>query len=125
MILYFGLAEAVIGVREHHFGWQEGDVITTNGAKTEIYAIFEPTPNNMLTMVKMFQTLNTRTSMGCLGKLDTTEGPEYVYEELDFMLDEVNLEEVMVCNNQTAKKYAFKDYEKRLDFMEECVEQIS
>lgn len=43
-----------IGHREHHFDWEEGDVITTDGKKTEIYAIVKNTPDNVELLYEMF-----------------------------------------------------------------------
>lgn len=43
-----------IGHREHHFDWKEGDVITTDGKKTEIYAIVKNTPDNVELLTDMF-----------------------------------------------------------------------
>ena len=44
-----------IGHREHHFDWEEGDVITTDGKKTEIYAIVKNTPDNVELLCDMFR----------------------------------------------------------------------
>lgn len=43
-----------IGHREHHFDWEEGDIITTDGKKTEIYAIVKNTPENVELLTDMF-----------------------------------------------------------------------
>jgi hypothetical protein len=43
-----------IGHREHHFDWEEGDTITTDGKKTEIYAIVKNTPDNVDLLYEMF-----------------------------------------------------------------------
>lgn len=44
-----------IGHREHHFDWAEGDTITTDGKKTEIYAIVKNTPDNVELLYDMFR----------------------------------------------------------------------
>lgn len=43
-----------VGHREHHFDWEEGDTIVTDGKKTEIYAIVKNTPNNVELMEELF-----------------------------------------------------------------------
>ena len=119
LILYFGITEAVIGVRECLHDWQEGDVITTDGAKTEVYAVFDCTEENMSTLVGMFNHLNTKTAMGPLYKFDPEE------DELWWFGDDEDIIPRMVCNKYTMKKREWKDYEKMLDYMEECVDQIA
>lgn len=47
-----------IGHREHHFDWAEGDTITTDGKKTEIYAIVKNTPDNVDLMYEMFHAID-------------------------------------------------------------------
>ncbi len=117
LILYFGLTTPVIGVRECLHDWQEGDVITTDGAKTEIYAKFDSTTENMNVLAAMFKELNTNTSSGL---------KFFVPEENDVTdyYDIHDLLERMVCNQWTVKKRQWSDYEKRLDYMEECVTNI-
>lgn len=44
-----------IGHREHHFDWDEGDTVTTDGKNTEIYAIVKNTPNNVKLLCDMFR----------------------------------------------------------------------
>ena len=128
LALYFGVDKEVIGVRECLQGWQEGEIITTDGAKTEVYAVFDSTMNNMMIITQMFMKLNTKTSMWCLKNFN--ENPEDVDEVLDneVLLDYIeflDLLSVLVCNQCTVKKREWSEYEKRLDYMEECVELIA
>jgi hypothetical protein len=118
LILYFGLTTPVIGVRECLHNWQEGDVIDTDGAKTEIYAVFDRTEKNMSTLISMFKELNTNTAMGGLKNFDPEEDEVWMYGE-----DE-DIVPYMVCNDNTRKKRQWTDYEKMLDYMEECADQI-
>lgn len=128
LALYFGVDKEVIGVRECLQGWQEGEIITTDGAKTEVYAVFDSTMNNMMIITQMFMKLNTKTSMWCLKNFN--EKPEDVDDVLDNeeLLDYIeflDLLSVLVCNQWTVKKREWSEYEKRLDYMEECVELIA
>lgn len=128
LALYFGLSEEVIGVRECLHDWQEEDVIMTNGVKTEIYAVFESTQENMMVLAKMFMELNTKTAMWCLRNFNTQpadEDEEYDNEELIDFTDFLDIMSVMVCTPWTMKKRQWQDYEKRLDYMEDMVELIA
>lgn len=119
MVLYYGVTEEVIGVRECMFDWKEGDEIVTNGVKTEVYAVFDSTEKNMTAMVEMFLELNTKTAMSPLRNFD----PEY--DDLYYFIDFLDLMDYMVCNKYTVKKREWSDYEKRLDYMEDCFAKVA
>lgn len=128
LALYYGVNKEVIGVRECLHDWEEGDVITTDGVKTEIYAIFESTMPNMMTMAKMFCNLNTNTAMWCLKGFNPNpqdEDEEYDNEGILDYTDMLDLLAVMVCTPCTMKKREWADYEKRLDYMEDIVKLIA
>ena len=128
LALYYGVYEEVIGVRECLHDWQEEDVINTDGAKTEIYAVFESTPKNMMVIATLFATLNTRTSMGWLKNFNPAPADEDEVWDNEELLDYVNfldLLSVLVCNPCTMKKREWADYERRLDLMEDMVELIA
>ena len=128
LALYFGVNQEVIGVRECLHDWQEEDVINTDGAKTEIYAVFESTPKNMMVIVTLFATLNTRTSMGWLKNFNTAppdEDEEWDNEELLDYVNFLDILSVLVCTPWTMKKRQWADYERRLDLMEDMVELIA
>ena len=127
LALYFGLTENVIGVRECLHDWQEEDVIITDGVKTEIYAVFDSTPKNMMVMATMFRMLNTKSSMWCLENFNPQpkdEDEAYDNEELLNFLDILDIMEVMRCNQWTMKKRPRKDFELMLDYMEDMVDRI-
>ena len=119
LALYFGLSDEVIGVRECLHSWEEGDVIYTDGVRTEIYAVFNSTEENMAKLLSMFKELNTNTAMGYLKNFDPDEDETWMFG------DEEDILPYMVCNQNTVKKRVWSDYEKRLDYMEECVELIA
>lgn len=56
-LVYYNESKQLIGLREHHFDWEEGDEITTNGVRTVIFGIFEGTDRNMKLVKSMFDTL--------------------------------------------------------------------
>ena len=127
LALYYGVNQEVIGVRECLHDWKEEDVINTNGAKTEIYAVFDSTPKNMMIIATLFTTLNTRTSMGWLKNFNPAPADEdEVWDNEDLLdyTDFLDILSVLICNQYTIKKRQWADYEKRLDLMEECVDYI-
>ena len=128
LALYYGVNQEVIGVRECLHDWKEEDVITTDGAKTEIYAVFDSTPKNMMVIATLFKVLNTNTAMGCLRNFNpapTDEDEVYDNEELLDFNDFLDIMAVLVCTQWTMKKREWADYEKRLDLMEDMVELIA
>ena len=56
-LVYYNEDRELIGMREHHFDWEEGDVITTNGVSTVIFGIFEGTKKNLSLVKSMFNHL--------------------------------------------------------------------
>lgn len=45
-LFYYNESKNLIGIRQHHWNWKEGDDITTDGVKTTIFGIFEGTEEN-------------------------------------------------------------------------------
>lgn len=56
-LVYYNESRELIGMREHHFDWEEGDTITTDGVSTVIFGIFEGTKKNLSLAHRMFDTL--------------------------------------------------------------------
>ena len=56
-LVYYNESRELIGMREHHFDWEEGETIITNGVSTVIFGIFEGTRKNLSLMHRMFNTL--------------------------------------------------------------------
>ena len=56
-LVYYNESRGLIGFREHHFDWEEGDVITTDGVRTTIFGIFDGTEKNLKLASKMIDTL--------------------------------------------------------------------
>lgn len=56
-LVYYNESRELIGMREHHFDWEEGDTITTDGVSTVIFGIFEGTKKNLSLVHRMFDTL--------------------------------------------------------------------
>lgn len=46
-VVFYNESKEIVGYREHHFDWEEGDTITTNGGKTTIFAIFRGTEKEL------------------------------------------------------------------------------
>jgi len=127
LILFYGLTAPMIGIREHHYDWKEGDELDFRRAKTEVYAVFDVTHENMLKMYDMFKELNTPTSMKGLRCYLDCEGILDMPEECS-LKDWPELQDVlpyMMCNKDTRKKRQWKDYDRMLDFMEECATEIA
>lgn len=128
LALYYGICSEVIGIRECLHDWKEEDVINTDGEKTEIYAVFESTLNNMKVMAKMFRNMNTKTSMSCLKWFNPNPQDEDEQMDNEWVLestDMLDLMDVMVCTPWTIKKREWSDYKKRLEYMEEMVELVA
>lgn len=127
MVLCYGVDELMIAVRKQHFDWSEGDVINTDGVKTEVYAVFDYNQENMLEMYRMFAELNTPSSMNYIRKwlhnMNVLDEPEYTtLEDWPELIDTLNY---MKCTKETIKKRTWgKDYDKCLDYMESCCSQI-
>ena len=74
-LIYYNESLGIIGVREHHFDWEEGEDIMTNGVKTTIFAIFEGTERNLRLANNMMNALSTRLSRRTFdAKLDYIDG---------------------------------------------------
>lgn len=57
-VVFYNESKEIVGYREHHFDWEEGDTITTNGVKTTIFAIFRGTEKNLRAASDMIKTIN-------------------------------------------------------------------
>ena len=100
----------------------------TDGAKTEIYAVFESTLQNMKIIAAMFTVLNTKTAMWSLRgyiPMPKDEDEEMDNEDLLDFMDFDDILSVLKCNKWTVKKREWPSYEKRLDLMEECAQYLS
>ena len=96
--------------------------------KTEIYAVFESTLENMNVLATMFRMLNKKTSMWSLKGFipePKDEDEELDNEELLDYTNFLDLLAVMVCNPLTMKRKQWPDYDKCLDYMEDMVERIA
>jgi hypothetical protein len=59
-LVYYNESRRLIGWREHHFDWEEGDTITTDGVSTVIFGIFTGTRHNMIVLRHMMEVLSLR-----------------------------------------------------------------
>lgn len=66
-VVFYNESKEIVGYREHHFDWEEGDTITTNGVKTTIFAIFRGTEKNLRAasdMIKNHQSIYAEVQAG-------------------------------------------------------------
>lgn len=56
-VVYYNTNRELIGYREHHFDWEKGDEIMTDGVRTRICGVFNGTKKNMSLIREMFATL--------------------------------------------------------------------
>ncbi len=80
-VIYYNEKEEVVGYRERHFDWAEGETIITNGRQVAIFAIFDGTEKNLRTASNMLKTIK-RYMPGQLNKK--------VWKNFDAILDYVD-----------------------------------
>ncbi len=122
-LVYYNEGEEVIGLREHHFDWEEGDVITTNGRRTVIFGIFEGTDKNRGLAGWLFRTLRSFLPKKKREKV-SNEDHEYncecwLDEEFDF--DAIKEERKQFID---AKRQIWKDFDAELDFIDSILAKM-
>lgn len=119
-LVYYNEDRELIGMREHHFDWEEGDTITTDGVRTVIFGIFEGTEKNMSLVKQMFNTLRRH-----LPKkkqvLVLDEGYKYtgdLFEDLMLQIEHSHVELIDV------RRRVWKSFDAQLDFVDAVFAQM-
>ena len=107
-------------MREKHFDWEEGDVITTDGVRTVIFGIFEGTKKNLSLVKSMFNHLRRH-----LPKkkqvLVLDEGFNYtgdLFEDMMMQIEHGHYEWVDV------RRRVWKSFDAQLDFVDAVFSQM-
>lgn len=119
-LVYYNEDRELIGMREHHFDWEEGDVITTDGVRTVIFGIFEGTKKNLSLVKSMFNHLRRH-----LPKkkqvLVLDEGFHYtgdLFEDMRLRIEHGHYEWVDV------RRRVWKSFDAQLDFVDAVFAQM-
>lgn len=114
-LVYYNEDRELIGMREHHFDWEEGDTITTDGVRTVIFGIFEGTDKNRTLAGWLFRTLR---SFLPKKKRETIVNADYEY--VGWWDDEDEIENLKNVRKQfiDTRKQIWKDFDAELDFID-------
>jgi hypothetical protein len=119
-IVFYNESKEIVGYREHHFDWEEGDTITTNGVKTTIFAIFRGTEKNLRAASDMIKTINQYMPKYKQVSI-LNEGVRLTGDVFDDMINVMmnsHLETI-----QTRKR-VWKNFDAMLDFVEHVVNEV-
>ncbi len=119
-VVFYNESKEIVGYREHHFDWEEGDTITTNGGKTTIFAIFRGTEKNLRAASDMIKTINQYMPKYKQVSI-LNEGVRLTGDVFDDMINVMmnsHLETI-----QTRKR-VWKNFDAMLDFVEHVVNEV-
>lgn len=119
-VVFYNESKEIVGYREHHFDWEEGDTITTNGVKTTIFAIFRSTEKNLRAASDMIKTINQYMPKYKQVSI-LNEGVRLTGDVFDDMINVMmnsHLETI-----QTRKR-VWKNFDAMLDFVEHVVNEV-
>lgn len=119
-IVFYNESKEIVGYREHHFDWEEGDTITTNGVKTTIFAIFRGTEKNLRAASDMIKTINQYMPKYKQVSI-LNEGVRLTGDVFDDMINVMmnsHLETI-----QTRKR-VWKNLDAMLDFVEHVINEV-
>ena len=119
-VVFYNESKEIVGYREHHFDWEEGDTITTNGVKTTIFAIFRGTEKNLRAASDMIKTINQYMpkykQVSILNEGGRLTGD--VFDDMINVMMNSHLETI-----QTRKR-VWKNFDAMLDFVEHVVNEV-
>ena len=119
-VVFYNESKEIVGYREHHFDWEEGDTINTNGVKTTIFAIFRGTEKNLRAASDMIKTINQYMPKYKQVSI-LNEGVRLTGDVFDDMINVMmnsHLETI-----QTRKR-VWKNFDAMLDFVEHVVNEV-
>lgn len=119
-VVFYNESKEIVGYHEHHFDWEEGDTITTNGVKTTIFAIFRGTEKNLRAASDMIKTINQYMPKYKQVSI-LNEGVRLTGDVFDDMINVMmnsHLETI-----QTRKR-VWKNFDAMLDFVEHVVNEV-
>ena len=119
-LIYYNETEELIGLREHHFDWKEGDVITTNGVKTVIFGIFNGTEKNLSLVKRMFNALRRHLPKK-KAVLVLDDGYEYTGDWLEDMMLQIEHGHTELID---VRRRVWKSFDAQLDFVDAVFSQM-
>ena len=119
-LVYYNESRELIGMREHHFDWEEGDVITTNGVKTVIFGIFNGTEKNMSLVKRMFNALRRHLPKK-KSVLVLDEGYEYTDDWFKNMMLQIEHSHTELID---VRRRVWKSFDVQLDFVDAVFSQM-
>lgn len=123
-IIYYNENANIIGYREHHFDWEEGEDIINDGKKVTIFAVVEGTCKNISIMNNMIKTLQKYSprykQVWVLDKpVPSTMAGNDIESRLNrafFALENSHQETI------NTNKKVWKDFDAMLDYVDACLE---
>lgn len=119
-IVFYNESKEIVGYREHHFDWEEGDTITTNGVKTTIFAIFRGTEKNLRAASDMIKTINQYMPKYKQVSI-LNEGVRLTGDVFD---DMINVMMNSPLETIQTRKRVWKNFDAMLDFVEHVVNEV-
>ncbi len=119
-IVFYNESKEIVGYREHHFDWEEGDTITTNGVKTTIFAIFRGTEKNLRAASDMTKTINQYMPKYKQVSI-LNEGVRLTGDVFD---DMINVMMNSHLDTIQTRKRVWKNFDAMLDFVEHVVNEV-
>lgn len=119
-LVYYNEGQELIGCRERHFDWEEGDVITTDGVRTTIFGIFYGTKKNLCLAHLMLETLHKYLPKKKQVRV-LDDGFVKTGDPIEYMLNSLvhsHYESVDV------HKKVWKDFDAQLDFVDSVFSQM-
>lgn len=119
-IVFYNESKEIVGYREHHFDWEEGDTITANGVKTTIFAIFRGTEKNLRAASDMIKTINQYMPKYKQVSI-LNEGVRLTGDVFD---DMINVMMNSHLDTIQTRKRVWKNFDAMLDFVEHVVNEV-
>ena len=119
-VVFYNESKEIVGYREHHFDWEEGDTITTNGVKTTIFAIFRGTEKNLRAASDMIKTINQYMPKYKQVSI-LNEGVRLTGDVFD---DMINVMMNSHLDTIQTRKRVWKNFDAMLDFVEHVVNEV-
>lgn len=119
-VVYYNEDKEIIGYREHHFDWEEGDNIKTDGVTTTIFGIFDGTKKNMELAHYMIATLKKHEPH--YKSVLYYEGVSN-FQQLCESIFAGNMPQLKSETRQTTKK-VWKNFDAKLDFVDAVMAEM-